>query len=154
MKKYIYLKPTFKNGQLFALDQDGKDYTRVVREHMLNLAKANDQSIQYDPEAGKCYRKPLEMFDEQTPAKPEVATVDTISEDPVLAFIHSSYDLKPEVLKMPELKWKYLIRSAVRGKNIMMTGMDLKEPKLYMMIICNQKLIYKGQYGFLDVKLV
>ena len=40
----------------------------------------------------------------------------------VLNFIHSSYDLKPKGLMMSELKWKYLIRSAVRGKNIMMTG--------------------------------
>ena len=40
----------------------------------------------------------------------------------VLNFIHSSYSLKPRGLMMTELKWKYLIRSAVRGKNIMMTG--------------------------------
>ena len=40
----------------------------------------------------------------------------------VLAFIHNSYGLKPKGLMMSELKWKYLIRSAVRGKNIMMTG--------------------------------
>ena len=40
----------------------------------------------------------------------------------VLNFIHSSYSLKPAGLMMNELKWKYLIRSAVRGKNIMMTG--------------------------------
>ena len=40
----------------------------------------------------------------------------------VLNFIHSSYSLKPAGLMMTELKWKYLIRSAVRGKNIMMTG--------------------------------
>ena len=40
----------------------------------------------------------------------------------VLNFIHSSYSLKPQGLMMSELKWKYLIRSAVRGKNIMMTG--------------------------------
>jgi nitric oxide reductase NorQ protein len=40
----------------------------------------------------------------------------------VLNFIHTSYDLKPRGLMMTELKWKYLIRSAVRGKNIMMTG--------------------------------
>ena len=40
----------------------------------------------------------------------------------VLNFIHSSYSLKPKALMMSELKWKYLIRSAVRGKNIMMTG--------------------------------
>jgi nitric oxide reductase NorQ protein len=40
----------------------------------------------------------------------------------VLSFIHGSYSLKPKMLMMSELKWKYLIRSAVRGKNIMMTG--------------------------------
>ena len=40
----------------------------------------------------------------------------------IMNMIHSSYDIKPVGLKMNELKWKYLIRSAVRGKNIMMTG--------------------------------
>ena len=40
----------------------------------------------------------------------------------VMNFIHRSYSLKPKGLMMKELKWKYLIRSAVRGKNIMMTG--------------------------------
>ena len=38
-------------------------------------------------------------------------------------FIHKgSIQLKPTELVMTELKWKYLIRSAVRAKNIMMTG--------------------------------
>ena len=38
-------------------------------------------------------------------------------------FIHKgSVQLKPTELVMTELKWKYLIRSAVRAKNIMMTG--------------------------------
>ena len=38
-------------------------------------------------------------------------------------FIHKgSVGLKPTDLVMEELKWKYLIRSAVRAKNIMMTG--------------------------------
>jgi len=38
-------------------------------------------------------------------------------------FIHKgSVNLKPTELVMEELKWKYLIRSAVRAKNIMMTG--------------------------------
>jgi nitric oxide reductase NorQ protein len=45
-----------------------------------------------------------------------------VDHEEVLNFIHSSYSLKPAGLMMSELKWKYLIRSAVRGKNIMMTG--------------------------------
>lgn len=38
-------------------------------------------------------------------------------------FIHDeSTKLKPDTLVISDLKWKYLIRSAVRAKNIMMTG--------------------------------
>lgn len=38
-------------------------------------------------------------------------------------FIHQgSVQLKPNELVISDLKWKYLIRSAVRAKNIMMTG--------------------------------
>ena len=40
----------------------------------------------------------------------------------LMNMIHTSYDLKPKGLKMNELKWKYLMRSGMRGKNIMMTG--------------------------------
>ena len=40
-----------------------------------------------------------------------------------LKFIHSEANgLKPQMLFMSELKWKYLIRNILRGKNIMMTG--------------------------------
>jgi len=51
------------------------------------------------------------------------STVDVpTNHEEVLNFIHTSYSLKPRNLMMSELKWKYLVRSGVRGKNIMMTG--------------------------------
>ncbi len=37
-------------------------------------------------------------------------------------FLKSCYNLKPKKLVMGELKWKYLIRSALRGKNILLVG--------------------------------
>ncbi len=41
----------------------------------------------------------------------------------IRTFIHSeSVSLRPEKLIMSDLNWKFLIRSAIRGKNIMMTG--------------------------------
>ena len=53
----------------------------------------------------------------------DLVSVDVPSEHAeILNFIHTSYSLKPKGLMMTELKWKYLIRGAVRGKNIMMTG--------------------------------
>ena len=40
-----------------------------------------------------------------------------------LKYLHDkSYADKPELLIMSKLKWKYLIRSCMRGKNVMMTG--------------------------------
>ena len=42
----------------------------------------------------------------------------------VLNFIHEkSEGLKPKMLFMKSLKWKYLVRNILRGKNIMMTGL-------------------------------
>lgn len=40
----------------------------------------------------------------------------------LVQFIRDSYSLKPEGLYMKELNWRYLVRSAVRGKNIMLVG--------------------------------
>lgn len=40
----------------------------------------------------------------------------------IVEFIRNSYKLKPKDIVMGENKWRYLIRSAIRGKNIMMTG--------------------------------
>lgn len=41
----------------------------------------------------------------------------------IIRIIHEdSIKLKPDNLIIKDIKWKYLIRSAVRGKNIMMTG--------------------------------
>ncbi len=48
---------------------------------------------------------------------------DNLDHQAIRDFIHQgSASLKPRELVMTPLKWKYLIRSAVRAKNIMMTG--------------------------------
>jgi len=40
----------------------------------------------------------------------------------IKSFLDRSYAIKPEKLFMGELKWKYLVRSALRGKNILLLG--------------------------------
>jgi len=66
---------------------------------------------------------PSILSDLNSTTDPNPISIDVPTDhDEVLGFIHSSYKLKPTSLVMSELKWKYLIRSAVRGKNIMMTG--------------------------------
>ena len=66
----------------------------------------------------------LEVFKmNSTPQPQSVEAVSKPLEDNFMNFIHSeAKDLKPQMLFMSELKWKYLIRNILRGKNIMMTG--------------------------------
>ena len=121
-KDYQILKPEVKNGNVVAVDINGKVVKGIVREHMLQLALDNNQCIVYNEETGKCYRKDVQLYYDQAPTEKEVEASEKIDADPVLAFIHNSPELIPDTMKISDLKWKYLMRSAVRGKNIMMTG--------------------------------
>jgi len=123
MKKLQYLRVEKVGDCLVAMDVDGiaaPDGT--VRPHMMELAFDNGQAISYDSDTGTCRRVDMGLFNDQVPTKKEVEASEKIDADPVLAFIHKSPDLIPDTIKISDLKWKFLIRSAVRSKNIMMTG--------------------------------
>ena len=47
---------------------------------------------------------------------------DIKTHDDVIKFIKGCYQLKPDDIIISETKWKYLVRTALRGRNIMMTG--------------------------------
>ena len=117
------LKVELIGDRLVAMDVDGiaaPDGT--VRPHMLELAYENDQCIEYNKLTGKCRRVDIGLFNDQLPTEKEVEASEKIDADPVLSFIHNSPELIPDTMKISDLKWKYLMRSAVRSKNIMMTG--------------------------------
>ena len=122
MNSIKIFKPEVKNGNIQAVDVNGKVVKGIVRDHMLQLALDNNQCIVYNEETGKCYRKDVQLYYDQAPTEKEVEASEKIDADPVLAFIHNSPELIPDTMKISDLKWKYLMRSAVRGKNIMMTG--------------------------------
>ena len=64
----------------------------------------------------------LEAFKMNVTPTPTAAVAAPLEEN-FMNFVHSeAKDLKPQMLFMSELKWKYLIRNIIRGKNIMMTG--------------------------------
>ena len=116
-----------KSGVRFnAWDIDGNKWTSHIGTSTRKGAFENDMALEQKVDKnGKTYwsRVPMSVFE-----APSVPVIDASSVDvptdhaEVLNFIHSSYGLKPQGLVMKELKWKYLIRSAVRGKNILMTG--------------------------------
>ena len=109
-----------------AFDSDGNKLTSFIRTGTRKSAyKAGSALECREGKGGRIYwwKVPMENFGviSHIPDAPsEVEVPDGHAE--IVDFINSSYKLKPKGLVMKELKWKYLIRSAVRGKNIMMTG--------------------------------
>jgi len=111
-----------------AVTQDGVKLNSLMGTHKRKSAHENGNALQlfeYDTGSGRRYwaEVPMSEFDKTgVPEIPEGVEVPEGHRE-MMEFIHTSYSLKPESLVMNELKWKYLIRSAVRAKNIMMTGM-------------------------------
>jgi len=118
MKKEIF--GTIINGKVIDV-QTGADITNLFRSSMIAAATASGDALKYDSETQRAKRISIdELPDHGTEVSP-TATV-TESTDPVLALIKNAPNIKPKDLEMSDIKWKYLVRSAVRGKNIMMVG--------------------------------
>ena len=114
-----------KSGNRYnAWSADGTKWTHDITTGARKKAYANGMALERRVnKSGNRYwwAVSMDMFNATTMPEPPSVDVPTDHSE-VLNFIHSSYSLKPAGLMMAELKWKYLIRSAVRGKNIMMTG--------------------------------
>ncbi len=122
----VIVKVEMSGNRFNAWDKDGKKWTSEIststRKSAFNKGMALERR---EGKGGRIYwwKVPMDKFNSTS----TVLTADSNVEvpeghDDVVNFIHDSYSLKPKGLVMSELKWKYLIRSAVRGKNIMMTG--------------------------------
>ena len=115
-----------KSGNRYnAWDINGNKYTSQISIGARKKAYDNGTALeQRVNKAGKNYwwSVPMTEFEVNTiPVNTGDIQVPQEHQE-VLNYIHTSYSLKPTGLVMNELKWKYLVRSAVRGKNIMMTG--------------------------------
>ena len=119
------VKIEMSGNRFNAFDKDGNKWTHaIITSTRKSTFKAN-KALEMREKNGRTYwwKVPMEKFESvshipETPSDVEIP--DGHAE--VVEFINNSYGLKPKGLIMKELKWKYLIRSAVRGKNIMMTG--------------------------------
>ena len=118
-----------KSGNRFnAWDTDGVKRTSEITTGARKKAFEGDYLLgRFMNKAGKYYWRKvdgnvLDAINSNNTMSHESSVDVPTDHAEVLNFIHSSYSLKPKGLVMSELKWKYLIRSAVRGKNIMMTG--------------------------------
>jgi nitric oxide reductase NorQ protein len=107
------------NGRVLEVGT-GIDITDLFRKSMIVAAQSYGTALSYDTEKGTARRiSTAELPDSKTtvPTQPKPVEMDA-----TMQLINSAASIKPADLEMSDIKWKYLVRSAVRGKNIMMVG--------------------------------
>ena len=124
MKKKVIGVPATVNGKQVIVDPNGNDISSLFRSIMIKHAHDNNEALEFDEETGRSKRISISDIElEFAPSNIEPEMPQTpIDADPVMHLIQNAHKLKPATLEMSDIKWKYLVRSAVRGKNIMMVG--------------------------------
>ena len=118
----IFVKVELVGSKMVATDQFGKEVSGILYGTRKS-ALSNGSALRND-EGNKWRRCPMSDYEYavKEASAPEIPSEVPAEQAEIMNMIHTSYDLKPKTLMLSELKWKYLIRSAVRGKNIMMAG--------------------------------
>tara|TARA_B100000287_G_scaffold410154_1_gene438219 strand:- start:132 stop:1346 length:1215 start_codon:yes stop_codon:yes gene_type:complete len=140
MQKKIFLKPiTEGNGMMVLVDAQGKKFAwptndkrndrlctaALKNENAVKVRQVDDKLLYGTAPIDKFAGKDAIVTNFPLLSETQIVEVVEVSADQqvMMNFIHNeSVQLKPKQLIVNELKWKYLIRSAMRGKNIMMTG--------------------------------
>lgn len=112
---------------LTAVDHNGKEINKVPA-HARKRAYSNGHALRMvRTKTGKTQWRDVDMSEfealltQAIPPKDVGNTKNELEQD-VVEFVKKSASLRPQSLIMSDLKWKYLVRSVLRGKNIMMTG--------------------------------
>ena len=112
------LRAQDSKGNMIPFNQAGDNYPTIWKK---TAQKAWEEGMSFVLENGKWSKVATKIVDRMIVEAN--APVDVPEEQlELMSFIQKSPELRPEVMKMTDIKWKYLMRCAMRGKNIMMTG--------------------------------
>ena len=115
--------PTLINGKPVIIEfGTNNDITEMFRPIMIQHAFNNDEILLFDESTGRAKRMSKQGIELEDAPKPQTEPMAKKELDPVMQLIQNAHKIKPSTLEMSDVKWKYLVRSAVRGKNIMMVG--------------------------------
>lgn len=119
-----------------AFDGDGNDWTKSVPQNLRLSARDTGESIisidggdnwylsgDTVPVSNTVEATDSLQFVQHVPVTVDNPTQETVGITQIPKFVHTeSLTLKPKNFIISDLKWKYLVRSVLRGRNIMMTG--------------------------------
>lgn len=108
----IFVTIQKKGKEYLAVGNDGNDYTSDIDLDLRESAFNDGTALQlFDADDNIWVHVPMSMVEVPKDHNAEIKEA-----------IENAYQIKPQRLFISELKWKYLVRTAKRGKNLMLTG--------------------------------
>jgi hypothetical protein len=110
------------------IDQYGNDVTALLPAHRVRGLQQGDGALRRVKTRSGDYQwrnVDMDVYDALAKSAKPLDVVDNRQDEvqqDVEQFLQDSLKLRPTNLILSDLKWKYLMRSVIRGKNIMMTG--------------------------------
>lgn len=125
MKKRVIVNVVQEGRFIKAITLEGKDVSSQIDRPIRRKALEEGAQLEFDP-VGNTWNftksNVASTVTNTVSSEPAELVTPDADHDKVKTFIHSCTSLKPEQLIISDIKWKYLVRSAMRGRNIMMTG--------------------------------
>ena len=127
-QEIVVLVRKIGHGKYAAIDQSGRDMSGEIPTHILRrVADTNFVLNKITTKTGRTQwrKKNYEDFKYLFEASNPVSEVENISNekhDDIVEFIKNSPRMIPNTLIISDLKWRYAIRSVVRGRNLLMVG--------------------------------
>jgi MoxR-like ATPase len=110
------------------VDQYGNDVTAKLPLNKIRALHKNGGALRRVPTAAGGFQwrhAEMSVYDDLAKQAKPLDVVDNRQDEvqhDVEQYLQDSIKLRPTNLILSDLKWKYLMRSVIRGKNIMMTG--------------------------------
>ena len=98
----------------------GEDITKMIT--YMTLSKALDAGMWLENSTGKWRQIDPKDAAFTTPADAEVVESAKTEANNVMAFLSSCVEKRPQSLYCEDLTWKFICRSVMRGRNILLTG--------------------------------
>jgi len=99
---------------------NGEDITSEIT--YMTLRKAYGDGMWLSNESGKWRQVPKNSIDTNMKKKPTESAPVAVADNNVMAFLNTCVDKRPESLFCEDLTWKFICRSVMRGRNILLTG--------------------------------
>ncbi len=114
------------DGKYLAVMPDGTDVTEKFDNYALrNCVNSTGAIKATETSTGTIqWRKAAvsEFTALQREGMPDVESASELDHDEIIKFLKNASAIRPTWYKMSDLKWRFAIRAALRGKNIMVTG--------------------------------